>query len=205
MNNLDKFIQEQEAKRQIETKKLLDKINYRQGLINEKDKIIKNLNYEKELITNDIIELVRNLTSSELALLWGNDNRVYHYAWLYQNQEIANEKNIDKCKNANQLVLMQIENKILLKNKDFKLQGISVYGYDGRGYSFIYKYKKHTFELYVPMFNLANKETYKDMLLGYQVLIQTGEHSWSMIFCDLSPDVVAKKLKEYIEKLEEKE
>ena len=98
---------------------------------------------------------------------------------------------------------MQIKSRILLDNKEFKLQKISAYGYDGRGYSFIYKYKKETFEIYIPMFDLANEATYKDMLIGYRVLIQTSESTWTSIICDLNPGVVAKKLKEYIEKLDE--
>lgn len=179
MNNFDKFIQKQEVTRQIETKKLLDKINYRQGLINEKDKIIKNLNYEKELITDDIVKLVQSLSSSEIALCWGANNRLYHDAWYFFHHKDENydEEKKNKLKNSYDLILMQIKTNILLKNKDFKLQDISMYGYDGQGYSFYYKYKKYTFELYVPMFDLANKETYKDMLLGYRVLIQTGKYS----------------------------
>lgn len=206
MNIVDKFIQEQEAKCQIETKKLLDKINYRQGLIDEKDKIIKNLNYEKELITDDIVKLVQSLSSSEIALCWGANNRLYHDAWYYYHHinEIEDEENKKKLKNNYDFVLKQIKTKILLDNKEFKLQTISAYGYDGRGYSFIYKYKKEIFEIYIPMFDIANSAIYMDMLIGYRVLIQTGGSTWTSIICDLSPDVVANKLKEYIEGVETK-
>jgi hypothetical protein len=204
VNNFEKFISEQEAKRQIETKKLLDKINYRQDLINEKDKIIKNINYEKELITNDIVELVRNLTSSEISLIWGASSVYYDDAWRYfhYKDEIKDEEKNKKMKNTYNLVLMQIKSKILLEDKNFKLQNIYFYGYDKMCYSFVYKYKKHVFELKIPMFDIANKETYIDMMLGYQILIQTSEHCWSTIICDSNPDVVANKLKEYIKELE---
>lgn len=201
---LDKFIQEQEAKRQIETKNMLDKINYRQGLINEKDKIINNINYEKELITNDIVRIVKGLNSSELSLIWGADSRTYHDAWLYQTKDVVNNENIDRLKNSHKLVLEQINDKILLNNKKFKLKEVVMYGYDGRGYSFYYKYKKHTFEIYVPMFEKATKETYKDAMLGYKVLVETSEQIWSTIICDLNYSVVAQKLKEYVENLENK-
>lgn len=207
MGELEKFTLEQEAKRQLETKNMLDKINYRQGLINEKDKIIKNLNYEKELITDDIVNLIKNLTSSEMALCWGANNRLYRDVWYYYHHinEIEDEENKKKLKNSYDLVLMQIKSRILLDNKEFKLQNISAYGYDGRGYSFIYKYKKETFEIYIPMFDVANEGTYQDMLIGYRILIQNSKSTWTSIICDLNPNVVANKLKEYIEKLEEKE
>ena len=84
------------------------------------------------------------------------------------------------------------------------MQTISAYGYDGRGYSFIYKYKKEIFEIYIPMFDIANSAIYMDMLIGYRVLILTGVSTWTSIICDLSPDVVANKLKEYIEGVETK-
>ena len=206
MNNFEKFIQEQEVQMEKETKNLLDKINYRQGLINEKDKTIKNLNYEKELITDDIVKLVQSLSSSEIALCWGANNRLYHDAWYYYHHinEIEDEENKKKLKNNYDFVLKQIKTKILLDNKEFKLQTISAYGYDGRGYSFIYKYKKEIFEIYIPMFDIANSAIYMDMLIGYRVLIQTGGSTWTSIICDLSPDVVANKLKEYIEGVETK-
>lgn len=207
MNELEKFAIEQEAKRQIETKKLLDKINYRQGLINEKDKKIENLNYEKELITDDIISIIKSFTSSEMSLIWGVSNLYYDDTWRYfhYKDEIEDEEKKKKIKNTYDLVLMQLKSKILLENKKFKLQNIYFYGYEKRFYSFVYEYKKYIFEIRIPMYDLANKETYKDMLLGYQVLIKTGEYSWSIIISDLHPNVVANKLKEYIEKLEVKD
>ena len=206
-NELEKFALEQEAKRQIEAKNLLDKINYRQYLINEKDKIIKNLNYEKELITDDIISIVKNFTSSELSLIWGTSSKCYDDAWKYfhYKDEIKDEEEKKKMKNAYDLVLMQIKSRILLENKSFKLQNIYFYGYDKTYYSFVYKYKKHVFELKIPMFDRTTNENYKDIILGYRVLIQKYEHTWSTIICDLNLNVVANKLKEYIEKLEVKE
>lgn len=202
---LEQFIQEQEAKRQIETKNILDKIDYRQGLINEKNKIINTLNYEKELITEDIVKLVKGLNSSELSLIWGATSKQYHDAWLWNQQDVINNKNIDELKNSYKLVTLQIQDRLLLNNKKIKLKDISLYGYDEIGYSFYYEYKKHTFEIYVPMFERATKENYKDMLLGYKLLIKTSEYTWDTIIRDLNYNVVAQKLKEYIENLEAKD
>ena len=205
LSGLEQFIQEQEAKRQIETKNILDKIDYRQGLINEKNKIINTLNYEKELITEDIVKLVKGLNSSELSLIWGATSKQYHDAWLWNQQDVINNKNIDELKNSYKLVTLQIQDRLLLNNKKIKLKDISLYGYDEIGYSFYYEYKKHTFEIYVPMFERATKENYKDMLLGYKLLIKTSEYTWDTIIRDLNYNVVAQKLKEYIENLEAKD
>lgn len=205
LSGLEQFIQEQEAKRQIETKNILDKIDYRQGLINEKNKIINTLNYEKELITEDIVKLVKGLNFSELSLIWGATSKQYHDAWLWNQQDVINNKNIDELKNSYKLVTLQIQDRLLLNNKKIKLKDISLYGYDEIGYSFYYEYKKHTFEIYVPMFERATKENYKDMLLGYKLLIKTSEYTWDTIIRDLNYNVVAQKLKEYIENLEAKD
>lgn len=202
LSGLEQFMQNQETKRQIETKNILDKIDYRQGLINEKNKIINNLNYEKELITEDIVKLVKGLNSSELSLIWGATSKQYHDAWLWNQQDVINNKNIDELKNSYKLVTLQIQDRLLLNNKKIKLKGISLYGYDETGYSFYFEYKNHTFEIYVPMFERATKENYKDMLLGYKLLIKTSEYTWDTIIRDLNYNVVAQKLKEYIENLE---
>ena len=205
ISGLEQIMQELEAKRQIETKNILDKIDYRQGLINEKNKTINNLNYEKELITEDIVKLVKGLNSSELSLIWGATSKQYHDAWLWNQQNVINNKNIDELENSYKLVTMQIKDRLLLNNKKIKLKDISMYGYDEMGYSFYFEYKKHTFEIYVPMFERATKENYEDMLLGYKLLIKTSEYTWDTIICDLNYNVVAQKLKEYIENLEVKD
>lgn len=202
LSALEQIMQNQEAKRQIETKNILDKIDIRQGLINEKNKTINNLNYEKELITEDIVKLVKELNSSELSLIWGATSRIYHDAWLWNQQDVIKNKNTDELKNSYNLVTMQIKDRLLLNNKKIKIKSISMYGYDEMGYSFYCEYKKHTFEIYVPMFERATKENYKDMMLGYRLLIATSEYTWDTIICDLNYNVVAQKLKEYIENLE---
>lgn len=207
ISELEKFAMGQEAKRQIETKNMLDKINYRQGLINKKNQIIENLNYEKELITNDIISIVKNFISSEISLIWGAGSGYYDDAWKYfhYKDEITDEEKKKKLKDAYDLVLMQIKSRILLDNKDFKLQNIYFYGYDKTYYIFVYEYKNHVFEIKIPMFDRASSENYQDMMLGYKILIQTSESCWSIIICDLHPVVVADKLKEYIKTLEVKD
>lgn len=206
ISELEKFALDQEVKRQLETKNMLDKINYRQGLINEKNKIIENLNYEKELITNDIVGMVKNFMSSEMSLIWCASNMYYDDTWRYfhYKDEIKDEEKKKKMKNTYDLVLMQIKSKILLENKDFKLQNIYFYGYDKSYYSFVYEYKTHIFELKIPMFDSVSNVNYQEMMLGYRILIQTSKSCWSIVICDLNPDVVANKLKEYIKTLKEK-
>ena len=204
MSNLDKFIQEQEAKRQIETKKLLDKINYRQGLIDEKNELIEKINFEKTLIIDDLLKTIKNLNSSEISLIWGANSQYFYDAWRYfhSKDETKNEETKKKWKQSYNYVIARVNSVILLDNKDFKLKKIITYGYDGYQYAFEYKYKKQMFEVVIPMFDNTTNENYKEMLSGYRVYIQTSESCWSSIINDLDPNIVAQKLKEYIEKLE---
>lgn len=203
------YIKNLEEERLLKAKLLLNKINHKQDLINKKNEQIENLNYEKDLITEDIVHTIKNsLQDSEFNLIWGASS-VYRDAWRYGYNKDYPDANIfkddetkDKAKKAYKWVTDSIKEKILLNNKKFKLKSISVYGYDNQGYSFYYTYGKQAFEIYIPMFNTTNKDNYKEMLLGYRILIKTSDNCWKCILYNIDYHQLANNFKEYLEKLE---
>ena len=198
---VDKFTKQLETERQLKTAQYLKEINYRQNLIDEKDELIKKLNFEKTLVMDNLVKLIQDLNSSEVSLIWGATSQYFHDAWRYHNSknEIKDKEKKEKLKQSYGYVIARITFVILLNNKDFKLQKIVTYGYDGYQYAFEYKYKKQMFEIVIPMFDNTTNENYKEILAGYKVFIQTSESCWTLIIKDLDPNVVAQKLKEYIE------
>ena len=198
---IDKLTKELETERQLKTAQQLKEIDYRQNLIDEKSELIKKINFEKTLIIDDLVKTIKTLSSSEISLIWGANSQYFHDAWRYFNykDKVEDEEEKKKWKQSYEYVIAKINSTILLDNKNFKLKKIVVYGYDGYQYAFEYKYKKQTFEIAIPMFDHTTSENYKEMLLGYRIFIQTSESCWSLIIKDLAPNVVAQKLKEYIE------
>ncbi len=198
---IDKLTKQLETERQLKTAQRLKDINYRQNLISEKNELIEKLNFEKTLITDDLVKTIKNLNSSEISLIWGANSQCFHDAWRYfhSKDEIKNEEIKKKWKRNYEYVITRITEVLLLDNKNFKLKKINAYGYDESHFGFEYKYKKKMFEISIPMFDNTTNENYKEILLGYKVYIQTSEHCWSLIAKDLDPNVVAQKLKEYVE------
>lgn len=198
---LDKLSKQLETERQIQTAHNFREINYRQNLIDEKDELIKKLNFEKTLVINNLIKLIQDLNSSEVSLIWGANTQYFHDAWRYfhSKKEIKDEEKKKKMKQSYDYVIARINSVILLDNKDFKLKKIIAYGYDSSQFSFEYEYKEQTFEITIPMFDNTTSENYKEMLSGYKVFVPTSENFWTLIIKDLDPNVVAQKLKEYIE------
>lgn len=202
MENLNYLMQNIEEKHLFKVKVLEQQTKKRLNLIEEKNNTIKNLEYEKDLITEDLIRIIKEEMNQELNLIWGKDSySAYHTVWVY-NQNKNNVKDQEKAKQLFKQITNTIREKILLGNKDFKLIEIIMKGYNGESYEFMYKYKKHKFGIKIPMFNTVNKENYNDMLLGYKIYYYKSEHCCTNIMFNLNYNQLANDFKQYIESLE---
>ena len=200
LNSFGKSLEEQ---RLLKAKLLEKNIKQRTDLIREKKQLITNLNYEIDLIINDIVDTIKQqLPDSEFNLIGGFESDYFHTVWLY-NYDKKMVKDEDKAKQLFKWIIEVIKEKLLLNNNQFKLIDISLYGYDRASYGFQYKYKKHKFEIKIPMFDTVNKENYKEMLIGYQIYYYTSENCSKIIANNLDYHQLANDFKQYLESLEE--
>lgn len=200
LNCFGKNLEEQRLRKA----KLLEKsIKQRTDLMHEKKQLITNLNYEIDLITNDIVDIIKQqLPDSEFNLIFGFDSNDFHTVWLYnQNKKLVKDE--PKAKQLFKWVTEAIKEKILFNDKQFKLIDITTYGYDSYAYSFQYKYKNHKFDIKIPMFNAVDRKNYKEMLLGYQIYYYTSDNCSKLIANNLDYHQLANDFKQYIETLEE--
>lgn len=184
--------------------RLLEKsIKQRTDLMHEKKQLITNLNYELDLITNDIVDIIKQqLPDSEFNLIVGFESDYFHTVWLY-NQDKKLVKDEPKAKQLFKWITEAIKEKILFNDKQFKLIDITMHGYDRHAYSFQYKYKNHKFDIQIPMFNTVDRKNYKEMLLGYQIYYYTSDNCSKLIANNLDYHQLANDFKQYLESLEE--
>lgn len=205
--NYDKFnnlpYKSYESVQEEKAKYVLDEIKLRQERKNKKDKLIEELNYEKDLITHDIINIIRSdLAYTQYNLFVGYNQEMFSKTWRYINFK-KDKNDIDKevkkdYKKSFDFVTHIIEENILLGNKDFKLKEIYDYSFS-QAYEFIYEYKNHKFSISIPMFANTNEKNYLQMLYGYRISHYDSKHSSRQIIYGLDYTKVANEFKQWLE------
>lgn len=202
--NLEDFISQQEKNEKLKAEIVLEKIKIRQQRKNDKIKKIEELNYEKDLIVDDIINIVKKeLNCSKYNLFTGFFSDTFHNIWRYFHyKEEIKKREIEQIETVFNYVTSQIKEKILLNDENFELTKVVDSCY-GRHYVFEYSYKNHNFYVYIPMFDKANDENYAELLEGYKIYYKKSEYHDEIIAYGLDYDEVAKELKEFIQNLGE--
>ena len=183
-------------------KYVLDEIKLRLERKNQKDKLIEELNYEKDLITQNIISIIRNdLAYTKYNLFAGYNREMFSKAWRYINFK-KDKDDIDKetkkdFKKSFDFVANTIMENILLNNKDFKLKEIYDYNFS-QGYEFIYEYKNHKFSINIPMFSNTDEKNYSQMLSGYKISHFESKYTSMQIICGLDYTKVANDFKQWL-------
>lgn len=172
---------QEEAQKQF----VLSEINFRVEKTRMKQAEIDNLSYEKTLITEDIINIIRkDLTDSRNNLFcWADLTKLCFEAYScqksYKTKENLTEKERQQA-DARDIIVDTIKKEFFLNNEDFIYNNISMYGYQ-EAYAVEFVYKKQLVHVYIPVFPNANTDNYLTLLAGYQVIYQEGESAWNTI------------------------
>lgn len=199
LEGLDEFILQQEYEEKLKAQNIVSQIQIRQKRKNDKLKLIEELNYEKDLITNDIVGIIqRDLGCSQYNLFKGFDADVFWKVWKYfWHKDDLKKKEKEEFESLYSYILSVIKEKILLNNNDFVLT--KIIESCSMHYVFEYLYKNQTIAVYIPMFSHTDSENYFEMLEGYRVFLGEKYH-YKCIVSGLDYDKVANDLKEWIEK-----
>ena len=203
LEGLDEFILQQEYEEKLKAQNILSQIQIRQERKNNKLKLIEELNYEKDLITNDIVGIIqRDLDCSQYNLFKGFGADVFWKVWKFScYQDTLTKKDKEEFKFLYEYILSVIKEKILLNNNDFELTKITDSCF-ARHYVFEYLYKNQQIHIYIPMFSHTDSDNYPEMLEGYKIY-HVQKYHYNTIAYGLDYDKVANDLKEWIEKNKE--
>lgn len=171
----------------------IDRFKNKQHKINE-------LTYEKELIENDIIDIIKTTVhSSKCGLFWGMRDSIFTDTWRYfwhKDDNEWSEEDKTKFKTSYEYVIRTLKEEFF-KDYDVELVEVIEFWY-GVSYEFTYKYKNQTIRIEVPCYSMANKENYAYLLNGYRALYPENERSWSTIAYGIDYRDIIEKLHQWI-------
>ena len=209
---LDTYFENQEKK---EKQELLDKIKKVQDRLNNKDKAIEELQYERNLIFGNLCNIISNdLRNSVFNIFRGFTSDLCWKAWRwchYKNdvdEELANGKltkdEYDKYKACFDLTVGRIIDYFFGELKD-KVKFKEIIKNWTVGYDYIYTYKDQEVNILIPVFH-ADIKDYCYALDGYRAGYKESEYVRGYITSSLDYKEVAKKLQDWLinEKWKEK-
>ena len=208
----DAYFENQEKK---EKQELLDKIKKVQDRLNNKDKAIEELQYERNLIFGDLCNIIGNdLRNSVFNIFRGFTSDICWKAWRWYHykdnvdEELANGKltkdEYDKYKACFDLTVGRISDYFFGELKD-KVKFKEIIKNWTVGYDYIYTYKDQEVTILIPVFH-ADDRDYDYALDGYRAGYKESECVQGYIANSLDYKEVAKKLQDWLmnEKWKEK-
>ena len=203
-DGLDAYFENQEKK---EKQELLDKIKKVQDRLDSKDRVIEELQYERDLIFGNLCNIISNdLRNSIFNIFRGFTSDICWKAlrWCrYKDnidEDLANGeltkdeyKQYEVCFN---LTVRRISEYFFGKLKDeakFKeiIKNWAV------GYDYVYTYKDQEITIFIPNF-LADETTWHTVLDGYRVNYKESEYFSGFVCSGLDYKKVAKELQEWM-------
>lgn len=194
---------------------ILNSIKSRTEKQAQKQVEIDNLTYEKGLIVDDIIKIIKEdlANCSYNIFRYFNIDDTMWRAWRYFN--LKKEKKLKELepsegltetdyKNALDFIETQVKNTLIPEEySDAKLVDFIAYNYNAEAYELTYKIKDKNndleFLIEIPMFNQANEKNYLTMASGYSLRQHIGCEI-TLEFSELDWKKFREKLKEWLDK-----
>ena len=211
-DGLDVYFESQEKK---EKQELLDKIKKVQDRLDNKDKAIEELQYERNLIFGNLCSIINNdLKNSVFNIFRGLTSDICWKAW----RQCHYKDNIDEAFDNGKLTKDEYEqykacfDMTVSRVSDYffvKLKGEIKFKEIIRnwtvGYDYVYTYKGQEISIFIPIFH-ADIKDYCYALDGYRAGYKESEYVRGYITSSLDYKEVAEKLQDWLinEKWKEK-
>ena len=211
-DGLDAYFENQEKK---EKQELLDKIKKVQDRLNNKDKAIEELQYERDLIFGNLCNIISNdLRNSIFNIFRGFTSDICWKAWKWSQYKDSIDEELDNDE------LTKDEYEQYKACFDTTVSLVSSYFFDKlkdeikfkeiirnwtTGYDYVYTYKGQEISIFIPIFH-ADINDYCYALAGYKAGYKESEHVKGYIANSLDYKEVAEKLQDWLinEKWKEK-
>ena len=206
------YFENQEKK---EKQELLDKIKKVQDRLNNKDKAIEELQYERNLIFDNLCSIISNdLKNSVFNIFREFTSDICWKAWRWCSYKDKIDKSFDNGK------ITKDEYEQYKACFDTTISRVSDYFFDKVkddvvfkeiiknwtvGYDYIYTYKGQEISIFIPIFH-ADIKDYCYALIGYKAGYKESEHVQGYIASGLDYKEVAEKVQDWLinEKWKEK-
>ena len=201
---LDAYFENQEKK---EKQELLDKIKKVQDRLNNKDKAIEELQYERDLIFGNLCSIISNdLKNSVFNIFRGFTSDICWKAWRWchykdnVNEELTNGKltkdEYEQYKACFDMTVRLVSDYFFGKLKDEVIFKEIIKNW-AVGYDYVYTYKDQEITIFIPNF-LADETTWHTVLDGYRVNYKESEYFSGFVCSGLDYKKVAKELQEWM-------
>ena len=196
-----------EAREKAKDQYVLDELTKRREKLKAKEESIENLQYERNLVLNDILTVIReDLNQSGYNMFrYLNEGDLFWEAWRYGNHhkdkdfEPYQDKEVKKKeKQSFEFVTHQIEHMLLKDNPDFKFDNEVIDSDFSLYYEFTYKYKNQKIYVCIPNFKCATDRNYLSLLNGYVIRYRESEYCTGWITSDLDYHNIYEKLMAWI-------
>ena len=203
-DKLDAYFENQEKK---EKQELLDKIKKVQDRLDNKDKAIEELQYERNLIFGNLCSIISNdLKNSVFNIFRGLTSDICWKAWRWCHYKDNVDKKLDndeltkdeyeQYKACFDMTVSRISDYFFGKLKD-EVKFKEIIRNWTIGYDYVYTYKDQEITIFIPNF-LADETTWHTVLDGYRVNYKESEYFSGFVCSGLDYKKVAKELQEWM-------
>ena len=198
------YFENQEKK---EKQELLDKIKKVQDRLNNKDKAIEELQYERNLIFDNLCSIISNdLKNSAFNIFRGFTSDICWKAWRWCGYKDKVNKSFDNGKITKDeyeqykacfdMTVSSVSHCFFDKLKDEVIFKEIIKNWTV-GYDYIYTYKGQEISIFIPIFH-ADINDYCYALAGYKASYKKSEHVKGYITNSLDYKEVAEKLQDWL-------
>ena len=211
-DGLDAYFENQDKK---EKQELLDKIKKVQDRLNNKDKAIEDLQYERNLIFGNLCSIISNdLKNSVFNIFRGFTSDICWKAWRWchckdnVDEELTNGKltkdEYEQYKACFDMTVSRVSDCFFDKLKDEVIFKEIIKNW-AVGYDYVYTYKGQEISIFIPIFH-ADIKDYIYALDGYRASYKESEYVRDYITSSLDYKEVAEKVQDWLinEKWKEK-
>ena len=203
-DGLDAYFENQEKK---EKQELLDKIKKVQDRLDSKDRVIEELQYERDLIFGNLCSIINNdLKNSVFNIFRGFTSDICWKAWRWchykdnVNEELTNGKltkdEYEQYKACFDMTVSRVSNYFFDKLKD-EVKFKEIIRNWTTGYDYIYTYKGQEISIFIPIFH-ADIKDYCYALDGYRASYKESEYVRDYITSSLDYKEVAEKVQDWL-------
>ena len=211
-DGLDAYFEKQEKK---EKQELLDKIKKVQDRLDSKDRVIEELQYERDLIFGNLCNIISNdLRNSIFNIFREFTSDICWKAWRWchckdnVDKELANGKltkdEYEQYKACFDMTVSRVSDCFFDKLKDEVIFKEIIKNW-AVGYDYVYTYKGQEISIFIPIFH-ADIKDYIYALDGYRASYKESEYVRDYIASSLDYKEVAEKVQDWLinEKWKEK-